>query len=73
MVVFPTPMLQLGMHPQSDMEVALGRAYTRWLIDNILSADDRIKSFAYLPFNSPKEAVRMVEDFGDRRASSASA
>src|SRR5262249_3583474 len=23
------------------------------------------KSFAYLPFNTPKEAVRMVEDFGD--------
>ena len=30
MIVFPTPMLQLGMHPQHDMEVALGRAYTRW-------------------------------------------
>jgi predicted TIM-barrel fold metal-dependent hydrolase len=45
--------------------VGLGRAYTRWLIDHILSADKRIKSFAYLPFNSPKEACRMVEDFGD--------
>lgn len=65
MVVFPTPMLQLGTHPQYDMEVGLGRAYTRWLIDHILSADKRIKSFAYLPFNSPKEACRMVEDFGD--------
>lgn len=65
MVVFPTPMLQLGMHPQFDMEVGLGRAYTRWLVDNILKADSRIKSFAYLPFNSPNEAYQMVKDFAD--------
>ncbi|HEY2184948.1 MAG TPA: amidohydrolase, partial [Xanthobacteraceae bacterium] len=30
MVVFPTPMLSLGMHPQADAEVALGNAYNRW-------------------------------------------
>ena len=64
-VVFPTPMLQLGMHPQVDMEVTLGRAYTRWLVETILPADKRIKSFAYLPFNSPQAAIKMVEDFGD--------
>ncbi|MGN6465614.1 MAG: amidohydrolase family protein [Rhizobiaceae bacterium] len=64
-VVFPTPMLQLGMHPQIDMEVTLGRAYTRWLVDTILPADKRIKSFAYLPFNSPQAAIKMVEDFAD--------
>lgn len=64
-VVFPTPMLQLGMHPQIDMEVTLGRAYTRWLVETILPADKRIKSFAYLPFNSPQAAIKMVEDFSD--------
>ena len=64
-VLFPTPMLQLGMHPQIDMEVTLGRAYTRWLVETILPADKRFKSFAYLPFNSPQAAVKMVEDFGD--------
>lgn len=66
-VVFPTPMLQLGMHPQPEMEANLGRAYTRWLIDNILTVDEGIKSFAYLPFNTPKEAIRMVEDFGEAK------
>ncbi len=65
MVVFPTPMLFLGLHPQPEMEVWLGRAYNRWLIERILSADDRIKTMIYLPFNSPDEAVRMVEEFGD--------
>ena len=64
-VLFPTPMLQLGMHPQIDMEVTLGRAYTRWLVETILPADKRFKSFAYLPFNSPQAAIKMVEDFGD--------
>ncbi len=33
MVVFPTPMLSLGMHPQADAEVALGNAYNRWLVE----------------------------------------
>jgi predicted TIM-barrel fold metal-dependent hydrolase len=63
MVVFPTPMLFLGMHPQPEMEVWLSRAYNRWLIDRVLSADDRIKTLLYLPFNTPVEAERMIEDF----------
>src|SRR6516225_5712785 len=63
MVVFPTPMLFLGMHPQPEMEVWLGRAYNRWLADRILAADDRIKSLIYLPFNTPEEAERTVAEF----------
>jgi hypothetical protein len=38
MVVFPTPMLMLGMHPQPEMEVWLGNAYNRWLADNLLAS-----------------------------------
>src|SRR5580658_4485902 len=67
MVVFPTPMLFLGMHPQAEMEVWLGGAYNRWLIERILSGDDRIKSLIYLPFNTPKEAERTVEELGDKQ------
>jgi predicted TIM-barrel fold metal-dependent hydrolase len=67
MVVFPTPMLFLGMHPQPEMEIWLGNAYNRWLIDRILSADDRIKSLIYLPFNTPEEACRTVEELGDKK------
>jgi len=65
MVVFPTPMLMLGMHPQPEMEVWLANAYNRWLADKLLSADDRIKSLIYLPFNTPEEAERTVEAFDD--------
>ena len=67
MVVFPTPMLMLGMHPQPEMEVWLGRAYNRWLVERVLSADDRIKTMVYLPFNTPDEAVRTVREFADKR------
>ena len=62
MVLFPTPMLFLGMHPQVEMEVVLARAYNRWLAENILG--DGIVSMAVLPFNSPDDACRTVRDFG---------
>lgn len=65
MVVFPTPMLTLGLHPQPEMEVWIARAYNRWLIENVLKADDRIKTLVYVPFNTPSEAERVVKDFGD--------
>ena len=67
MVVFPTPMLFLGMHPQPEMEVWLARAYNRWLIDRILAADDRIKTLLCLPFNTPEEAENAVAEFGDKK------
>jgi len=38
-VVFPTPMLVLGMHPQDDFEAATGRAYNRCLIQRIPPQD----------------------------------
>jgi uncharacterized protein len=65
MVVFPTPMLMLGLHPQPEMEVSLSRAYIRWTIEKLLSADDRIKTLIYLPFNTPPECIRTIRDFGD--------
>jgi predicted TIM-barrel fold metal-dependent hydrolase len=65
MVVFPTPMLSLGMHPQTDVEVALGDAYNRWLIEKILPQDSRQKALLYLPFNDADASVETVERFAD--------
>jgi predicted TIM-barrel fold metal-dependent hydrolase len=67
MVVFPTPMLFLGMHPQPEMEVWLGNAYNRWLIDRVLSEDDRIKSLIFLPYNTPQEAERTVKELAGKK------
>jgi predicted TIM-barrel fold metal-dependent hydrolase len=66
MVVFPTPMLFLGMHPQVEMEVLLTRAYNRWLTERVTLGDDGIGALALLPFNSPEDACRTVEDFADK-------
>jgi predicted TIM-barrel fold metal-dependent hydrolase len=66
MVVFPTPMLFLGMHPQVEMEVLLTRAYNRWLTERVTPGDDGIGALALLPFNSPEDACRTVEDFADK-------
>ncbi len=65
MVLFPTPMLFLGMHPQTDMEVFLSRAYNRWLVERVVSGDPGIVSLAVLPFNTPEAALRTVEEFAD--------
>ena len=65
--LFPTPMLHLGMHPQVEMEVALSRAYNRWLCDTILTEEPRICSMLYLPLNDPDAAIRTIEDFGSRK------
>ena len=60
-IVFPTPMLTLGMHPQYDIEAALGGAYNRWLVERILPEHDRLKGLLYLPFNTPEACVDQVK------------
>ena len=65
-VVFPTPMLTLGMHPLAEAEVQLGDAFNRWLTDKIIPQEPRIKALAYLPFNDPEACIRTVKEFGDK-------
>ena len=64
--LFPTPMLQLGLHPQVETEAGLARAYNRWLTETILGTEPRFRSMLYLPFNDPEASYRMVRDFGDK-------
>ena len=65
--IFPTPMLGLGLNPVVQAEVHFARAYNRWLTENILSQEPRMVSMLYLPMNDPNAAVKMVEDFGDKK------
>jgi predicted TIM-barrel fold metal-dependent hydrolase len=62
-VLFPTPMLTLGMHPQDDIEVALAGAFNRWMVERILPQDERIKGLVYLPFNTPEACETLVEQY----------
>ena len=63
-ILFPTPMLTLGTHPQLEVEVELARAYNRWLVDRVLPASDRIKTMPYLPLSDPDASVDFIEEFG---------
>src|SRR6202008_555295 len=65
MVVFPTPMLVLGMHPQVEMEVVIGNAFNKWLTEEILPQDPRIKAMLYLPFNHPDAPAKAGEPYAD--------
>jgi len=49
-----------------EVEVALARAYNRWLVDRVLAHEPRIRSMLYLPFNDPDAAFRTVQEFGDK-------
>ncbi len=64
-VIFPTPMLLLGMHPQTEVEVALGKAFNRWVTEDILPQDPRIKGLIYLPFNDPEQSYQVAREFAD--------
>jgi len=65
--MFPTPMLFLGLHPQVEVEVAMCRAYNRWLCERVLAHEPRIVSMLYLPFNDPEATYRTVKDFADKK------
>lgn len=65
--LFPTGMLNVGLHPQVEMEVDLCWAYNRWLTEHVLpESGGRMYSMLSLPFNDPDAALRQVEAFGDR-------
>jgi uncharacterized protein len=66
-VLFPGNMLALGTHPQPRVEAELAVAYNRWLCDNVLEKDDRIKSLLYLPLGEPEYCLRIIKEFAERR------
>ena len=64
-VLLPTPMMLMGMHPQVEFEAQIALAYNRWLTEKVLPGSDRLRSFAYLPFNDPETSWRVVREFRD--------
>jgi predicted TIM-barrel fold metal-dependent hydrolase len=60
-------MLALGVHPQVEVEVALSRAYNRWLCERVLAREPRLVSMLYLPFNDPDATYQFVKEFGDKK------
>ena len=53
--LFPTGMLNIGMHPQKEMEVDLCWAYNRWLTEKVMpESGGRFFSMLCLPFGDPE-------------------
>ncbi|MCC6778935.1 MAG: amidohydrolase [Hyphomicrobiales bacterium] len=66
--LFPTGMLNIGMHPQKEMEVDLCWAYNRWVTEKVLpESGGRLYSMLCLPFSDPAACERQVETFGGRK------
>ncbi|WFU50029.1 amidohydrolase family protein [Sinorhizobium terangae] len=66
--LFPTGMLNIGLHPQKEMEFELSWAYARWVTEKVLpESQGRMYTMLGLPFSDPEGCLRMVETFGDRK------
>ena len=64
-VVFPQPMLEIGLHPNATTATQLMMAYNRWFTEKILPADSRIKTMLGLPFENPDAALRTIREYAD--------
>jgi len=62
-VFFPSALLFLGMHPQREIEAELATAYNRWIVEQVLPHEPRMKAMLYLPFNTPEAAEATVKRF----------
>ena len=66
--LFPTGMLNVGLHPQKEMEVELCWAYNRWLTEVVLPENHgRFYTQLALPLSDPDASLRQVETFGHRK------
>jgi predicted TIM-barrel fold metal-dependent hydrolase len=65
-ILFPTALLNMQTLPEIDVQVAISRAYARWLTEEVLPREPRLRTMVSLPFNDPAASLRMVEEFGGR-------
>lgn len=66
-LVFPTDLLALGLHPQSDLEVAIAFGYAYWMTEKILPCSEALKTMLYLPFSDPQACIRLVKEFAGKK------
>lgn len=64
-VVFPQPMLEIGLHPEPHIATSLLRAYNKWFTEEILPEDPRLKTMLGLPFEDPRASLETIREYGD--------
>jgi uncharacterized protein len=65
-IIFPTPMLNLGVHPDQDVQNELIWAFNRWLVEDVIPSDRRLLAMPVLPIHDPDQCVRNIEAFAER-------
>ncbi len=66
-VIFPQPMLGIGMHPSPNIETQLVKAYNRWFTERILAHEDRVISMLPLPLRDVDACLEIVREHGDKK------
>jgi uncharacterized protein len=64
-VVFPQPMLEIGLHPNPAVASQVLMAYNSWFTETVLPADGRIKSMLALPFDDPEASLQTIRRYAD--------
>ena len=71
--LFPTGMLNIGMHPQKEMEVELCWAYNRWLTEKVLPESDGRFYLDAVPAVQRRRRVRCARSRTSATASTSAA
>jgi predicted TIM-barrel fold metal-dependent hydrolase len=64
-VVFPQPMLEIGLHPSPETAALLVMAYNMWFTKNILGKNGLIKTMLGLPFEDPDKCLETIRRYHD--------
>jgi uncharacterized protein len=64
-VVFPQPMLEMGLHPEPDIVTAMTFAYNRWFTRTILPGEKRVRTLLSLPFHDADASMKTIQEFGE--------
>ena len=65
-IVFPTPMLNLGLNPDLRVRDDLTWAFNRWLVEDVIACDERLLSMPLLPIHDPDQCLRNINAFAGR-------
>jgi predicted TIM-barrel fold metal-dependent hydrolase len=65
-IVFPQPMLEVGLHPSRQIETQLIMAYNDWFTERVLPHEPRIKTMLALPFSDPAACLRTIRKHAEK-------
>jgi predicted TIM-barrel fold metal-dependent hydrolase len=65
-ILLPTPMLNLGVHPDQDVQNDLMWGFNRWLLEDVIPCDKRLLAMPILPIHDPDQCLRNIEAFWGR-------